>query len=94
FSPDGQYIASACDDGVRLWKTQDWTCIAVFTEHDSPVTALAFLSNGEILCSGGRNGTVRHRRMREILRHYKPRRSRDVGESISEVMNREDLCSS
>ena len=70
FSPDGQYVASASnDETVRLCRAQDGVPVAVFSEHASPVTRLAFSSNGLVLCSGGLDGTVIIHRLSEIFSH-------------------------
>ena len=69
FSPDGQHIATASEDGtVRVWRVRDGACIATFSEHDDCVSHVAFSADGEVLASGARDGTVCIRR----LRHWVP----------------------
>ncbi|PSB09067.1 hypothetical protein C7B62_14630 [Pleurocapsa sp. CCALA 161] len=60
FSPDGQIIASAGDDGtVRLWDKQGNPIGQPFQSHQSLVHSVAFSPDGQYLVSGGGDNTIR-----------------------------------
>jgi WD40 repeat protein len=60
FSPDGNRIASAGDDGtLRLWQADSGKDIAVLTGHQDRVTSCAFSPNGSRIASTGSDGTLR-----------------------------------
>ena len=72
FFPDGRYIATASEDAtVRLWRTEDGSCVETFTEHDAAVTHVVFSGNGNVLASAAEDGSVRVRKdMRTLLSRY------------------------
>lgn len=56
FSPDGQTLASAGADGVRLWEAATGREQAVLPAH--PVLALAFQDDGKTLAAAGTGGKI------------------------------------
>ena len=75
FSPCGRYFASrsrAQGASVRLWRTRDGSHVVTCSEHhrgrdENWVTCVVFSPNGKILSSGGSDGEVIIRRMRDIV---------------------------
>ena len=75
FSPCGRYFASrsrAQGASVRLWRTRDGSHVVTCSEHhrgrdENWVTCVVFSPNGKILSSGGSDGAVIIRRMRDIV---------------------------
>ncbi|XP_066947733.1 periodic tryptophan protein 2 homolog [Macrobrachium rosenbergii] len=60
YSPDGLNLASGGEDGkVKLWSTQSSFCFVTFSEHNGPVTGLAFTQSGKAILSSSLDGTVR-----------------------------------
>ena len=60
YSPDGQRIITAADDGkIKVWDTQSGFCIVTFTEHSSGVTACEFAKRGNVLFTSSLDGSVR-----------------------------------
>ena len=60
WSPDGQYIASAGDDGiVHLWETGTGTTYRTYHAHTHDVYTLAWSPSGTFLASGGHDTIVR-----------------------------------
>jgi WD40 repeat protein len=59
FSPDGNYVVSASDDGTaRVWETATGNEIARMT-HDDWVRSVAFSPDGNYVVSGSDDGTAR-----------------------------------
>lgn len=60
YSPDGQRIITAADDGkVKVWDTQSGFCVVTFTEHSSGVTACEFAKRGNVLFTSSLDGSIR-----------------------------------
>jgi periodic tryptophan protein 2 len=60
YSPDGQKIVTAADDGkVKVWDVKSGFCIVTFTEHSSGVTACQFAKKGSVLFTASLDGSVR-----------------------------------
>ena len=52
-SPNGQVLASAGHDGVRLWNAQTGRLLRHFKEHSDRVNVVAFSPDGKYFASGG-----------------------------------------
>ena len=61
FSPDGELLATAGDDGqIRTWRVADHAMVGQpIVGHTAYVQALAFNGDGTMLASGGADETVR-----------------------------------
>lgn len=61
FSPDGQWLASGCTDGiVRLWEITTGTVQMIHTlRHTAFVSSVAFSSDSTLLAAGAYDGTVK-----------------------------------
>ncbi|BCS27640.1 snoRNA-binding rRNA-processing protein PWP2 [Aspergillus puulaauensis] len=60
YSPDGQRIVTAADDGkVKVWDVKSGFCLVTFTEHSSGVTACEFSKKGNVLFTASLDGSVR-----------------------------------
>lgn len=60
YSPDGQKIVTAADDGkVKVWDVKSGFCIVTFTEHSSGVTACEFAKKGNVLFTASLDGSIR-----------------------------------
>jgi periodic tryptophan protein 2 len=60
YSPDGQRIVTAADDGkIKVWDIESGFCIVTFTEHTSGVTACEFAKKGNVLFTASLDGSVR-----------------------------------
>ena len=60
FSPDGNYVATGESPHGRvwLWRVDDGSCAAMFTEHTTSIRHIAFTPDGKFLASGDRDGVV------------------------------------
>ena len=60
YSPDGQRIITAADDGkIKLWDIASGFCTVTFTEHTSGVTACEYAKKGSVLFTASLDGSVR-----------------------------------
>ncbi|RYP59918.1 hypothetical protein DL769_008337 [Monosporascus sp. CRB-8-3] len=60
YSPDGQRIVTAADDGkIKVWDIDSGFCIVTFTEHTSGVTACEFAKKGNVLFTSSLDGSIR-----------------------------------
>ncbi|MCJ1286074.1 hypothetical protein MMC26_005416 [Xylographa opegraphella] len=60
YSPDGQQVITAADDGkIKVWDVQSGFCIVTFTEHSAAVTACEFSKRGKVLFTSSLDGSVR-----------------------------------
>jgi len=58
YSVDGRLLATGGDDAkLKVWVAATGLCLVTFTEHEGPVTAVAF--NKEAVLSASLDGTVR-----------------------------------
>ncbi|WP_165220393.1 WD40 repeat domain-containing serine/threonine-protein kinase [Aquisphaera insulae] len=58
YSPDGSILASAGEDGVRLWDTATATLRRTITGHESDVNWVAFSPDGLQLATASDDGSV------------------------------------
>lgn len=61
-SPDGQYAAiglQAYNQNLDLFRTDGTLAVGRITAHSNGTTSVAFSPNGQILASGGRDGTAK-----------------------------------
>ena len=60
YSPDGNRIITAADDGkVKVWDTNSGFCIVTFVEHTAGVTACQFAKKGNVLFTASLDGSIR-----------------------------------
>jgi len=59
FSPDGRWIATACDDGqIRIWDAQNGELLKVVPSNTGPIGGIAFSKDGEWFVSAGWEGVA------------------------------------
>ena len=58
YSPDGTILAVASSIGIWLYDVETHKEIALFTEHQSEVSSVAFSPDGHTIASGSMNGTI------------------------------------
>jgi periodic tryptophan protein 2 len=60
YSPEGQRIVTAADDGkIKVWDVNTGFCIVTFTEHMGGVSACEFAKRGNVLFTASLDGSVR-----------------------------------
>lgn len=60
YSPDGQKIVTAADDGkIKVWDVKSGFCVVTFTEHTGGVTACEFAKKGNVLYTASLDGSIR-----------------------------------
>jgi len=60
YSPEGQRIITAADDGkIKVWDVNSGFCVVTFTEHMGGVSACEFAKRGNVLFTASLDGSVR-----------------------------------
>jgi WD40 repeat protein/class 3 adenylate cyclase len=60
FSPDGQMLATATEQGVvQLWSTQTLELLETFIGHARDVSYIGFSADGQLLATTSNDGTIR-----------------------------------
>jgi WD40 repeat protein len=58
FAPDGQTVAGAQEDCIRIWSVPDFQELAVLRGHKGSVAQVAFSADGKTLVSGSEDTTL------------------------------------
>lgn len=58
-SPDGRLIATAGQDGARIWDSQTMTPVAHLTDHGADVNSVTFSPDGSRLATAGDDRAIR-----------------------------------
>ena len=59
FSPDGNLIVTAGDDGTaRIWETNSHQQVAVLKKHQGPLTSARFSLDGKLLVTAGTDSAI------------------------------------
>ncbi len=91
FSPDGNRIAAANEDGVtRLWNASTGRMTALCRGHTSKVLSVAFRGDGERLVTTSADGTVRQWDS-ATGREVEPPYERHAGEVVTAAYNPDGL---
>jgi len=63
FSPDGQHVVTAYDNGTaRVWRADGWGHPVVLEGHAEELTSAAFRPDSQSVVTASRDGTARVRR--------------------------------
>ena len=60
FSPDGKILACGAGQHVKLWDTTTGELITAFTAHIGFIEYLAFSTDGSMLASASKDGTIKY----------------------------------
>lgn len=58
-APDGQTLASASIDGLKLWNLRSGQLLQTISDNVNAVQAVAFSPDGALLATGGENNTIK-----------------------------------
>ena len=60
FSPGGQFVAAGDIDGdLRIWNVRTGRLVRRWTGHEGSIWSIAFMTDGKVLVSGGKDGVVK-----------------------------------
>jgi serine/threonine protein kinase len=96
FSPDGQWLAMACDNQVRLWNmrtgTEEQTRVAEMSQFGGLVNTVVFSPNGDLLAAAGADRLIhlfdlRDRKTRAVLAPGQWQRHDVAGMHAGEILH-------